>query len=146
VQLQGAEAAARTVGVQLEAMPVRGADDFTSALKALRGIDGVLHADTPLFITNRARLVNAVARSRLPAIYPARVYVEAGVSCRTVQTSRSVEACRLLRGQDLERREARRASCRATNNVRVGDQQQDRQSHSPDDSPSLVLRADQIVE
>jgi len=38
----------------------------------------VLHADTPLFVTHRARLVDAVAGSRLPTIYPARVYVEAG--------------------------------------------------------------------
>jgi putative tryptophan/tyrosine transport system substrate-binding protein len=78
IQLQGAEAAARTVGVQLEAVPVRDAEDFAPALKALRGIDGVLHADTPLFVTHRARLVQAVAGTRLPAIYPARVYVEAG--------------------------------------------------------------------
>jgi putative tryptophan/tyrosine transport system substrate-binding protein len=59
-------------------VPVRGAGDFASALNALRGIDGVLNADTPLFVTHRARLVEAVAASRLPAIYPARVYVEAG--------------------------------------------------------------------
>ena len=78
IQLEGAEAAARTVGVQLEAVPVRGADDFAPALKALRGIDGVVNADTPLFVTHRARLVHAVAARRLPAIYPARVYVETG--------------------------------------------------------------------
>jgi putative tryptophan/tyrosine transport system substrate-binding protein len=78
VQLQEAEAAARTLGVHLKAVPVRGADDFAPALNALRGIEGVLHADTPLFVTHRARLVDAVAGSRLPAIYPARVYVEAG--------------------------------------------------------------------
>jgi putative ABC transport system substrate-binding protein len=78
VQLQGAEAAARTLGVHLKAVPVRGADDFAPALNGLRGIEGVLHADTPLFVTHRARLVDAVAGSRLPAIYPARVYVEAG--------------------------------------------------------------------
>jgi putative tryptophan/tyrosine transport system substrate-binding protein len=78
IQLQGAEAAARRLGVQLQAVPVRGAEDFASALKALRDIDGVLHADTPLFVTHRARLVDAVAGRRLPAIYPARVYVDAG--------------------------------------------------------------------
>ncbi len=78
IQLQGAEAAARALGMQLEAVPVRGADDFAPALKALRGIDGVLHADTALFVTHRARLVAAVAGTRLPAIYPARVYVEVG--------------------------------------------------------------------
>jgi putative ABC transport system substrate-binding protein len=78
LQAQGAEAAARTLGVQLEAVPVRSADDFAPVLKALRGIDGVLNADTPLFVTHRAQLVDAVARHRLPAIYPARVYIEAG--------------------------------------------------------------------
>jgi len=78
VQFQGAEAAARTLGVQLVAVPVRGADDFDSALKALRGIGGLLHADTPLFITHRARLIDAAARNRLPAIYPLKIYVDAG--------------------------------------------------------------------
>jgi putative ABC transport system substrate-binding protein len=78
VQLQGAEATARTLGVHLKSVPVRGADDFARALNARRGIEGVLNADTPLFVTHRARLVDAVAGSRLPAIYPARVYVEAG--------------------------------------------------------------------
>jgi putative ABC transport system substrate-binding protein len=78
VQLQGAEAAARTLGVHLKTVTVRSADDFAPALNALRGIEGVLHADTPLFVTHRARLVDAVAASRLPAIYAARVYVEAG--------------------------------------------------------------------
>jgi putative ABC transport system substrate-binding protein len=78
LQLQGGMAAARTLGVQFEAVPVRGADDFASALKALRGVDGVLNADTPLFVTHRARLVDAVAGNRLPAIYPHRIYVEAG--------------------------------------------------------------------
>jgi putative ABC transport system substrate-binding protein len=78
VQLEGGATAARAVGVQLETVPVRGADDLAPALKALRGVDALLHADTPLFVTNRARLVEAVAASRLPAIYAARVYVDAG--------------------------------------------------------------------
>ncbi len=78
MQLQGAMAGARTLGVQFEEVPVRGPDDFASALKALRGTDGVLNLDNPLFATHRARLVEAVAGSRLPAIYPHRMFVEAG--------------------------------------------------------------------
>ena len=78
MQLREAEAAARTLGVQVDGVPVRGADDLVPALKALRGIDGVLHTETPLFVTYRARLVGAVAGIRLPAIYPDRVFVEAG--------------------------------------------------------------------
>jgi putative ABC transport system substrate-binding protein len=61
MQLQEGMAAARTLGVQFEEVPVRGPDDFASALKALRGVDGVLNADTPLFVTHRARLLDAVA-------------------------------------------------------------------------------------
>jgi putative ABC transport system substrate-binding protein len=78
VQLQGAKAAAQTLGVQLGAVPVRGPDEFASALKALHGIDGILHADTPLFVTHRARLGSAVAGTRVPAVYPSRVHVEGG--------------------------------------------------------------------
>jgi putative ABC transport system substrate-binding protein len=78
VQLQGVEAAARTLGVHLTAVPVRGADDFAPALNALRDIEGALHVDTPLFVTHRARLVEAVASRRLPAIYPFRLFVDAG--------------------------------------------------------------------
>jgi ABC-type uncharacterized transport system substrate-binding protein len=78
MQLREAEAAARTLGVQVDGVPVRGADDLVPALKALRGIDGMLHTETPLFVTYRARLVGAVAGIRLPAIYPDRVFVEAG--------------------------------------------------------------------
>jgi putative ABC transport system substrate-binding protein len=78
VQMQGAEAAARALGVKLEPVTVRSADDFDSTLKVLHGIDGVLHADTPLFTTHRGRLVEAVAKSRLPAIYALKGYVDAG--------------------------------------------------------------------
>ena len=78
VQLEGAQAAARTLGVQLKVVSVRGVDDFARVLNALHGVGGVLNADTPLFVTHRARLVDAVAASRLPAIYPARVYIESG--------------------------------------------------------------------
>lgn len=77
-QLEGAETVARALGVKLEAVAVRDADDFDSALKALRGIDGLLHADTPLFTTHRARLAEVVARRRLPTIFAFRGYVDAG--------------------------------------------------------------------
>ena len=104
VQLQEAEAAARTLGVQLEAVPVRGVDDFDSALKALRGIDGLLHADTPLFTTHRARLVAAADRSRLPAIHPLKGYVDAG-GLMSYGADYPVPARGHLRGQDPEGRE-----------------------------------------
>lgn len=47
MQLREAEAAPRALGVHVEVMPVRGAEDLAPALKAQRGSDGVLHTDTP---------------------------------------------------------------------------------------------------
>ena len=78
VQVQGAEAAASALGVHLGVVPVRSAEDFDGGLRTLGRIDGFLHSDTPLFATHRARLAEAAARSRLPAIFPSKAYVDAG--------------------------------------------------------------------
>lgn len=78
VQVQGAEAAASALGVHLDVVPVRSAEDFDGVIRALSRIDGLLHSDTPLFATHRARLAEAAVRSRLPAIFPSKAYVDAG--------------------------------------------------------------------
>ena len=78
LQFKGAEVAARTLGMQLESVPVQGPNDFDSEFKVVRGADALLQADSPLFNTHRARLVELVARSRLPAIYGFREMVEVG--------------------------------------------------------------------
>jgi putative ABC transport system substrate-binding protein len=78
IQLKEAEGAARTLGMQLEPVPVRGPNDFDSASKAVRRAHALLQLDSPLFTTHRARLAELAARSRLPAVYPFREFVEAG--------------------------------------------------------------------
>ena len=78
-QLQGAEIAARTLGMQLfEPVPFRGPNDFDSAFQALRGADGLLQLGSSFFVTQRVRLVELAVRSRLPAVYVIREYVELG--------------------------------------------------------------------
>ncbi len=78
LQLGQAEVAARTLGVRLEPVPVRGPSDFDSAFEAMRGADGLLLLDSSLFTTHRARLLELVAISRLPAVYPLREMTEVG--------------------------------------------------------------------
>ena len=78
IQFKGAEAAARVVGVQLQPLPISGSDDFDPAFKAARGADGLLQLDDSLFVAHRARLAELAARSRLPAIYGFREFVESG--------------------------------------------------------------------
>jgi putative ABC transport system substrate-binding protein len=77
-QLKSAEVAARTLGLQLHAVPVRGPNDFDVAFNAMHGIDGLLQVPAPLFTTHRARLVELAAISRLPAIYGTKEIVDAG--------------------------------------------------------------------
>ncbi len=78
IQLKGAQVAARTLGVQLVAVPVQGPNDIDSAVTTVRGTDGLLMLESPFFTTHRARLTELVAKSRVPAIYGQREYVEAG--------------------------------------------------------------------
>jgi putative tryptophan/tyrosine transport system substrate-binding protein len=78
IQLSGAQAAARTLGVQLELVSIQGPSDFDAPPKAVRGADGLLSLESPLFTTYRARLAELAARSRLPAVFSQREYVEAG--------------------------------------------------------------------
>jgi putative tryptophan/tyrosine transport system substrate-binding protein len=78
IQLKGAQAAARTLGVELNIVSIQGPGDFEAAVKAVRGADGLLLLESPLFTTYRDRLAELAARSRLPAIFGQREYVEAG--------------------------------------------------------------------
>jgi ABC-type uncharacterized transport system substrate-binding protein len=78
IQLKGAQAAARTLGMRLEPVSIQGPNDFDSASKAVPGTDGLLCLESPLFVTHRAGLAELAAKSRLPAIYGQREYVEVG--------------------------------------------------------------------
>jgi putative ABC transport system substrate-binding protein len=77
-QLEGAEVAARALGIDVKPVPVRDPDDFDAAFEAARGADGLLLLDIALFTTHRDRLVRLAATNRLPAIYGYREMVEAG--------------------------------------------------------------------
>ena len=59
-------------------MSIQGPGDFAAPVKAVRGADGLLQLESPLFVTYRARLAELAALSRLPAIFSQREYVEAG--------------------------------------------------------------------
>jgi putative ABC transport system substrate-binding protein len=78
IQLKGAEAAARALGIRIQSLPIASADDLENAFKLARGADALLQLDDPLLLTNRARIAELAGRSRLPAIYGFREIAEAG--------------------------------------------------------------------
>jgi putative ABC transport system substrate-binding protein len=78
--LQEAEAAARTLGVQLQLVEVRGPADFDRAFSEMtRARAGALTMlPSTMLISERRRLVDLTAKNRLPAVYASREFVDAG--------------------------------------------------------------------
>jgi len=80
VQLHDHEAAARSLGVQLLPLEVRGPDEFAGAFQvAAQGhAQALIMVQGPLFSTHRARLAELALASRLPTMAGEVGYAKAG--------------------------------------------------------------------
>ena len=78
--LRETELAAGAFGVQLQYLDVLGPKDIETGFRAASNgrVDAVLLLQSPLLISQRAQVVDLAAKSRLPAIYSAREFVEDG--------------------------------------------------------------------
>jgi putative ABC transport system substrate-binding protein len=72
--------AARTLGLSMKHLPVNGAQDFETAFAAMvsERIDALLVAAGALMDPHARQLAELAARARVPAMYGARGFVEAG--------------------------------------------------------------------
>ena len=72
--------AARTLGVQLQLVEVRSADDFDHAFTTMVGAraEALFQFPSTLFFNERRRIVDLAARHRLPAMFNAREFVQLG--------------------------------------------------------------------
>jgi putative tryptophan/tyrosine transport system substrate-binding protein len=74
-----AEVAARAMGVRLQFVEARRPSDFDRAFSEIRArADALTVLGTSTFYNARGRLVDLAAKHRLPTMYVAREYVEAG--------------------------------------------------------------------
>jgi ABC-type uncharacterized transport system substrate-binding protein len=74
-----AQAAARTLGLEVVRSEIRRAEDIASAFEALKGGADALYVVGDLLVsTNRARIHTLAMSARLPAVYNAKEHVEAG--------------------------------------------------------------------
>ena len=80
LSLKGAEVAARLLGVQLRVQEVRDATAFEQAFEAMtrESAGAVMVLPDPMFVSHRERIVALSAKSRLPAIYAHREYMDEG--------------------------------------------------------------------
>jgi putative ABC transport system substrate-binding protein len=72
--------AARTLGVQLQLVEVRSADEFDHAFTTMVGAraEALFQFPSTLFFNERRRIVDLAARHRLPAMFNAREFVQLG--------------------------------------------------------------------
>jgi putative ABC transport system substrate-binding protein len=80
IMLKETEAAARALGIQLQFLEVRGSSDFDRAFGPVtkQGAGALMVLPGPLFLTEHRRVVDLVAKTRLPAVYFAREFAAAG--------------------------------------------------------------------
>ncbi len=78
--LKEADVAARALGVQLQVVEARGPAELDRAFSDMTraGAGALTVLGSPLFVNERRRLADLAAKNRLPAVYPGRLYVDAG--------------------------------------------------------------------
>jgi putative ABC transport system substrate-binding protein len=80
LSLEQMKGAAGTLRVALQPLEIRGVDDLEPAFSAIKleRANAIIVLRNPLTTTHRARIVDFAARSRLPAIYGDREFVDSG--------------------------------------------------------------------
>ena len=92
---------------------------------------GLIVLPHPRTIANRGLINSLAVRHRLPAIYPYRYFSADGGLIAYGRTDRSMARRSRICRSDPQRRKARRPSRAGANQVRAGDQPQDRQEPRP---------------
>jgi putative ABC transport system substrate-binding protein len=74
------EVAAKALGLKLQSLPVRSLDDFGSAFARAKreGVQALITTANPLISNQQRQVLDFAAKNRLPAMYPASEFVEAG--------------------------------------------------------------------
>lgn len=78
--LQELQTVARSLRLQLQVLDVQREEDFEPAFRAAtdKGAQGLIALRHPLIVNGRKRIIELAAKSKLPAIYDERAFVDAG--------------------------------------------------------------------
>ena len=105
--LRETQVAAKALGVELQVLEVRRPDEIESAFAAMQrtGADALILLTDPLVLEPHLDTVTALAsRNRLPAMYPWRMYVDAGglmsygISLRDMYRRAAIYVDKILKG------------------------------------------------
>jgi putative tryptophan/tyrosine transport system substrate-binding protein len=76
--IRQAEVAARALGVRLQFLTVRDAADFERAFNEARGASALIQLDDVIFTSHREQIVELAVKNQLPGMYGFREFVDAG--------------------------------------------------------------------
>src|SRR6267378_920630 len=78
--LKETEAAARSIGVEIQVVEAAKVDDFDAAFSAMakERVDGLIVLINPMFFLQRQHIIERAAKHRLPAIYEWKSFVQSG--------------------------------------------------------------------
>src|SRR3989442_6277378 len=80
LMLREVETASQILGVRWQGVAVRGPDELAGAFNAIISAqsNGILAIEDSMLLSHRSRIVESVSRTRLPAMYAFRQFVDAG--------------------------------------------------------------------
>ena len=148
LEMAEVQATARTLGLEVTTLEIRRAEDIAPAFEALKGRAEALYVcSDPLTATNRVRINTLALAARLPTMYGVREIRRSGrPDVLWTKLSGPVAARRRPRRQDSARSEARRYSGRAADQVRSRHQSDHCQGARTRCPPTLLARADEVIE
>ena len=141
---------AQSLGVQLQVLDAPSPDQLDSAFAAMtkERVAALLVLTDSTFLGQQRRLTDLAGRSNLPALYSQKEFVvngglaSYGPSLRDMYDNVAADTCR----QDPEEGQARRHSDRTADEVRAGDQPQDREALGVTIPKDMLLRADEVIQ
>jgi putative ABC transport system substrate-binding protein len=147
LQVTATSTAATQLGLRLEIVGVRETRELESAVTKLKGTDGLILLPDPLFIAEAERLATLALRARLPATMDAKVFAQVGGLMASAPDYAELyrraasQVDKLLRGakpSELPVEQANRYDL--TINLKTA------KTLGLTIPPSLLLRADQVIE
>jgi len=140
---------AQVLGLKLRHFDVRGPDQFPAAFAAIAKdrADALLVQPVPFFNTHQSKVVDLAARHRLPGMYPFRSFVDAGglmsygVSLSGLWRRAAFYVDRILKGAKLGN-----LSVEQPTKFELIFNMKTAKTLGLTIPPSLLLRADQVIE
>ena len=148
IDRQELEQTCRRLGIKAIPAEVRSPNDLDAAFQTLANehVQAVIVLVDGMLFSERNRIAALAAAARLPAIYGFRDHVDAGglISYGVNLSENFHRAAAYV--NNSQRSQTRRSPCGVSHQARVSSQQQGRQGAWIDIPPSVLVRADEVIE